>query len=1407
MAQVSAQTEDQALVAGLRRRDERAVAALLDAYWNPAYRVALGICADAAAAEDLAHEGLVRAVQGIESFRTDSPLRPWILRIVANLARNHCRSNARRDARELAAARPERDPARGPADAAALREEANYVRTLLAQLPVQLRETLSLRYLDELSLNEVASVLGCPAGTVSSRIRRGLARLREGLEQAGDSVPQPVVGLGALGALTLLRGVVAPPAASAGQVLTSAASLSALPALLAAPEGAGAAGAALAAGAPPPPAPNELLSAAREAAAGAAEGAPHAGATLAPLAIVILALGLGGGAGSLLLSDPPPTPPRTSPPRVAAAPSGARAALGPSHLGLRGELTTPTRLRAGDSVTAVAEVRWDAGQDLGYSGEDLSLVAELRDRDGDCLSLSSGSPAPEAGRIRWPVELSAQAPGSALLSVEVRRGAQLVFAEQTPIVVQGRNRLVRLVHNLTLSGPEGEASLSLDARTARLEAPRRLTLRVIPGFAAEATLSLRGLAHQPTGCFEQTTAATYPSAMVLALGSQSRASKKTLEEARVFALQGSQRLRRFQGPRGFSLHPGEAADPWLTALGLRQLATLAGVIHVERDRLQSAAKALVAWQRPDGSWPQGAFVRRRAPKSALAVSATACEALAVYLESPSLPATPELEDALARGLDWLQANLARAQGTAELAYVARAFLRGDRAEAARELLPTFQSRVQLPQEDQAFWEGEWSLTGGHRSAAHVEATALVVQVLSGLGERDLVGPALSWLATQRTARGFGGTQATIQALEAFLRGGGGRAEGQVRLSIGGEEQAPFAVGEELAERPLGQSTAEQERLFALAQSGGVQLHFRGTGTLQLQLVAEGEVPWDTPWAREGRARARGAEQLVYEVTRPLQGRVGVPQRWAIQVSNTGLAWCSSPMVELALPPGFALVEPEGREELDQQVEVQRIRAWELRGGRHVVLYLPDLAAGQKTKVWIHVVPSVSGEFAGGSLEVYPYYDAGGLLASSLPRTRVAPALVVGAALRAPVASPEPEPEAREAPAPQASPSPSPSPSAAVAPPLTIAWDERSLGDLDLSKLDLSFGDGPGERLLARALCAFPGVGGQLQETPGASAQVVLQRGTWTDERPLTVEDYLLGIQAAASRTRRPLPLLDPTAWSPFAPGMLPQAGAGRALTWSLPRELLPLLESAPFAAFREPVRGKPPSYAGPYRPLVVKKRTLRLVPKVSGRVVDIVSLRRVRPRDFQRYDLVWAQRAPLEHDSLGEGARDPLRTLLPARQRSFWLAIAARSDRPEVVRRSREVTLAATDFAPPHELAGLPRGVRAEQVTLVLPRHGKLGVPQAAALRFGKKLAKALRKKGFDLDVVSGAAARDADVLLAASPNATGVPLARYDSLLLPGRLGPGATLDHNGFLIWPPRVNAEGSGRRAREAPALRKR
>lgn len=134
-----------------------------------AFRVAYVLTGSAAEAEDAVQEALVKAWRALGRFRDGEPLRPWLLRIVANEARNRRRAGGRR---LRLAARVAAEPASQPADAEGLLEALN-------ALPHDAQAVLACRYLLGLSEEETAAALGVRRGTVKSRTSRALDRLRE----------------------------------------------------------------------------------------------------------------------------------------------------------------------------------------------------------------------------------------------------------------------------------------------------------------------------------------------------------------------------------------------------------------------------------------------------------------------------------------------------------------------------------------------------------------------------------------------------------------------------------------------------------------------------------------------------------------------------------------------------------------------------------------------------------------------------------------------------------------------------------------------------------------------------------------------------------------------------------------------------------------------------------------------------------------------------------------------------------------------------------------------------------------------------------------------------------------------------------------------------------------------------
>jgi RNA polymerase sigma factor (sigma-70 family) len=140
-------------------------------------------------AEDAVQEAFVKAFRALGGFRPGSPFRPWLLRIVANEARNQRRSAARRAGLALRLAeRPPGVERSSEEEAMGALSRAELVR-VLSRLPEKDRLTLAYRYFVGLSEAEMATAMACRPGTVKSRLARALGRLRQALSDQPAAHP------------------------------------------------------------------------------------------------------------------------------------------------------------------------------------------------------------------------------------------------------------------------------------------------------------------------------------------------------------------------------------------------------------------------------------------------------------------------------------------------------------------------------------------------------------------------------------------------------------------------------------------------------------------------------------------------------------------------------------------------------------------------------------------------------------------------------------------------------------------------------------------------------------------------------------------------------------------------------------------------------------------------------------------------------------------------------------------------------------------------------------------------------------------------------------------------------------------------------------------------------------------
>ncbi len=176
---------DSDLVSRARQGDELAYEALVRQHQEAIFRLAYLLLGDRSDADDVAQETFIRAFRALDRFDTARPLRPWLLQIAANLARNRRRAIGRYFAvlRRMVKADPDMFEPSAAVDAR--HGESLALWQFVRRLEQTDQEIIYLRYFLELSEADIAETLGVAPGTVKSRLHRAIGRLRGVMKQEG----------------------------------------------------------------------------------------------------------------------------------------------------------------------------------------------------------------------------------------------------------------------------------------------------------------------------------------------------------------------------------------------------------------------------------------------------------------------------------------------------------------------------------------------------------------------------------------------------------------------------------------------------------------------------------------------------------------------------------------------------------------------------------------------------------------------------------------------------------------------------------------------------------------------------------------------------------------------------------------------------------------------------------------------------------------------------------------------------------------------------------------------------------------------------------------------------------------------------------------------------------------------
>ncbi len=565
---------------------------------------------------------------------------------------------------------------------------------------------------------------------------------------------------------------------------------------------------------------------------------------------------------------------------------------------------------------------------------------ELRDDATKVITI----PAGDIGGVSF--DISPNSLGTQKVKVTAR-STQAADAVIKDIIVEPEGVQREEVTNLVLSAPSDNVLTTALPRDI-VEGSARAYLAVTASYMAQTIEGLDKLLVMPFGCGEQNMMSLAPDVFIARyLEETGQVKPEIMAKIELMMTTGYQRELTFMRSDGSFSAFGQSdkeGSLFLTAFVLKTFVQAKGLIYVDPQILSSTKDWIIQHQNSDGSFDPVGFLHHQEMMGGL----TGKTALTAYVAIALLEAGET--EASKAALIYLQEELPTINGPYAMALVAYALELGE--NPGRDM--AYGKLMDMANENE---EGlRWGTDGELHASVAVEATGYALLALLEHGDQFNASRAARWLVTQRNAfGGFNSTQDTvvgIQALTAFSAG----SRADVDLVV--EVQA----GETLEQLYISPENYDVLQLMELPVGKDVTISTKGAGQAVAQLVLRYNLP-----------DAKKEEEVFHINVDYDTHQVEVNDRIEIKVTvefdpplpiEAGMI-----VLDISVPTGFVPVE----ESIQAVAEAEpRIKRYDV-AGRKVIVYIEDMAPGDKIEFQFEALASYPVKAKGVTSQVYAYY--------------------------------------------------------------------------------------------------------------------------------------------------------------------------------------------------------------------------------------------------------------------------------------------------------------------------------------------------------------------------------------------------------------------------------------------------